>query len=107
MKVCDELVISNCGVPSGKLRKEIKTKVAWQEDMWDPASDSFYQVKTMVEEKVIKNCDGIIQGVSFTSFFICDKVLGFRGTDEIVKEFVQKLDHTLKNGFCKQLLLYQ
>ena len=54
MKVCDELVISNCGVPSGKLRKEIKTKVAWQEDMWDPASDSFYQVKTMVEEKVIK-----------------------------------------------------
>ena len=59
MKVCDELVISNCGVPSGKLRKEIKTKVAWQEDMWDPASDSFYQVKTMVEEKVIKNCDGI------------------------------------------------
>ena len=48
-----------------------------------------------------------LQGVSFTSFFICDKVLGFRGTDEIVKEFMQKLDHTLKNGFCKQLLLYK
>ena len=56
----------------------------------------------MVEEKVIKNCDGIIQGVSFTSFFICDKVLGFRVTDEILKKVVQKLDHTLKNGFCKQ-----
>ena len=67
MKVCDELVISNCGVPSGKLRKEIKTKVAWQEDMWDPASDSFYQVKTMVEEKVIKTVMEL-QGVSFTSF---------------------------------------
>ena len=27
-------------------------KVAWEEDMWDPASDSFYQVKTLIEEKV-------------------------------------------------------
>ena len=69
MRICDELVISNCGVPSGKLRKEIKTKVAWQEDMWDPASDSFYQVKTMVEEKVIKNCDGITYRVSHLLVF--------------------------------------
>jgi hypothetical protein len=62
--------ICNCGVPSGKLRKEIKTKVAWQEDMWDPASDSFYQVKTMVEEKVTKKCDGITGCLSFLVFFI-------------------------------------
>ena len=44
--------ICDCGVPSGKLRKEIKMKVAWQDDMWDPASDSFNQIKTSVEEKV-------------------------------------------------------
>ena len=48
----DKSQICPCGVPSGKLRKEIKMKVAWQDDMWDPASDSFYQVKALVEEKV-------------------------------------------------------
>ena len=48
----DNSQICPCGVPSGKLRKEIKMKVAWQDDMWDPASDTFYQVKALVEEKV-------------------------------------------------------
>lgn len=43
-----------CGPPAGKLRKEIKLKVAWENDMWDPNSDSFRRVKAEIEGKVRK-----------------------------------------------------
>ena len=41
-----------CGPPASKLRKEIKLKVAWENDMWDPNSDNFQRIKAEVEEKV-------------------------------------------------------
>jgi hypothetical protein len=52
----------NCGPASGKLRKELKMIVAWEEDMWDPASDNFKMVKADVERRV----SNLITGKSFT-----------------------------------------
>jgi hypothetical protein len=48
----NKAISCNCGPASGKLRKELKMKVAWDEDMWDPASDNFKMVKAYVEKRV-------------------------------------------------------
>ena len=45
-KLCD------CGIPTGKLRKELKLLLAWEDDMWDPATDNFKLVKAAVEKQV-------------------------------------------------------
>ena len=38
--------------PDSGCPKEIKLKVAWENDMWDPNSDNFQRIKAEVEEKV-------------------------------------------------------
>lgn len=51
----DQSEVCPCGLPTGKLRKEIKLKVAWEDDMWDPEYENFHLLKVEIEEKVSKN----------------------------------------------------
>ncbi len=48
----DDSVLCDCGIVTGRLRKEIKMKVKWEEDMSDPSTDSFKKVKEFIEIQV-------------------------------------------------------